>query len=136
MTSSVPGLPVRCLIATIAVPLVLGACASPQAPPPSASPTPPPAATGGTAAPASASAPAPGTGTATAPQPAAAPAPAPIDPAIARPQAQKLALEAVDQLQNGDEPGARTTLERALALDPQNDLARKLDEQIRADAQR
>jgi tetratricopeptide (TPR) repeat protein len=59
-----------------------------------------------------------------------------VPPAIARPQAQKLALEAVDQLQNGDEPAARTTLERALALDPANDLARKLSDQIRADAQK
>ncbi|HVE50652.1 MAG TPA: LysM peptidoglycan-binding domain-containing protein [Casimicrobiaceae bacterium] len=45
-------------------------------------------------------------------------------------------MEAVDQLQNGDEAAARGTLERALALDPANDLARKLMEQIRADAQK
>jgi LysM repeat protein len=57
-------------------------------------------------------------------------------PAAARAQSQKLALEAVDQLQNGDEAAARGTLERAVALDPGNDLARKLNEQIRADAQR
>lgn len=63
-------------------------------------------------------------------------APAEVPPAQARPQAQKLALEAVDQLQNGDEAQARATLERALALDPNNDLARKLTEQIRADAQK
>jgi tetratricopeptide (TPR) repeat protein len=68
--------------------------------------------------------------------PPPAPAPAPIDPAVARPQAAKLALEAVDQLQNGDETAARATLERALALDPANDLARKLQEQVRADAQK
>jgi tetratricopeptide (TPR) repeat protein len=68
---------------------------------------------------------------------APAPPPAPtVDPAIARPQAQKLALEAVDQLQNGDEAAARATLERALALDATNDLAKKLSDQICADAQK
>ncbi len=65
------------------------------------------------------------------------PAPAPeLSPAAAKAQAQKLALEAVDQLQNGDELAARATLERAAQLDPGNDLARKLSDQIRADAQR
>jgi tetratricopeptide (TPR) repeat protein len=59
-----------------------------------------------------------------------------LSPAAAKAQAQKLALEAVDQLQNGDESAARTTLERAAQLDPGNDLARKLGDQIRADAQR
>ena len=71
-----------------------------------------------------------------APPPAAEPAPPEVPPAIARPQAQKLALEAVDQLQNGEEAAARATLDRALALDPANDLARKLADQIRADAQK
>jgi tetratricopeptide (TPR) repeat protein len=71
-----------------------------------------------------------------APPRAAEPAPVDVPPAIARPQAQKLALEAVDQLQGGDEALARSTLERALALDPANDLARKLSDQIRADAQK
>ena len=37
---------------------------------------------------------------------------------------------------NGDETAARATLDRALALDPANDLAKKLAEQIRADAQK
>jgi tetratricopeptide (TPR) repeat protein len=102
-------------------------------------PTAPPASPAGTATPAPTTA--PGTPPA-APQPsppataAPAPAPAPVDPAVARPQAAKLALEAVDQLQNGDETAARGTLERALALDPANDLARKLMDQIRADAQK
>jgi len=65
------------------------------------------------------------------------PAPAPeLSPAAAKAQAQKLALEAVDQLQNGDEQAARATLERAAQLDAGNDLARKLSDQIRADAQR
>jgi tetratricopeptide (TPR) repeat protein len=59
-----------------------------------------------------------------------------LSPAAAKAQAQKLALEAVDQLQNGDELAARATLERAAQLDPGNDLARKLSDQIRADAQR
>jgi len=83
------------------------------------------------AEPAPAAAPAPPS-----PLPSAEPAPADIPPAIARPQAQKLALEAVDQLQNGDEAQARVTLDRALALDSGNDLARKLSDQIRADAQK
>jgi tetratricopeptide (TPR) repeat protein len=87
-------------------------------------------------APAAPVAPAPEAAPPTSPPPAAEPAPADVPPAIARPQAQKLALEAVDQLQNGDEAQARATLERALALDPNNDLARKLSDQIRADAQK
>jgi len=65
----------------------------------------------------------------------AAPVPE-LSPAAARAQAQKLALEAVDQLQNGDEAAARVTLERAAATDPANELARKLTDQIHADAQR
>ena len=67
---------------------------------------------------------------------AAAPAGPELTPAQAKAQAQKLALEAVDQLQNGDEAAARQTLEKALALDPTNDLARKLQDQIKADAQK
>src|SRR5262249_46912431 len=50
--------------------------------------------------------------------------------------AQNLAREAVNQLQNGDENAARATLDRALALDASNDLARKLMDQIKADAQK
>ena len=42
----------------------------------------------------------------------------------------------MDQLQNGDETAARLTLDKALALDSTNDLARKLQEQIKADAQK
>ena len=98
---------------------------TPGAPADADRPRPPP----GAAAPA-----APGT-PASAGQRRPRPRPA-VDPAIARPQAQKLALEAVDQLQNGDEAAARATLDRALALDPANDLARKLIDQIRADAQK
>jgi Tfp pilus assembly protein PilF len=75
--------------------------------------------------------------------PPSAPAPEPVAPApTAEPtpqskaQAQRTALEAVDQLQRGDESAARATLERVLAMDPGNELAKRLMDQIRADAQR
>jgi hypothetical protein len=80
--------------------------------------------------------------TAAPPPPTAAPAPAArppepeLSPAQAKAQAQKLALEAVDQLQNGDEIAARQTLAKALALDPANDIAKKMNDQIAADAQK
>ena len=86
------------------------------------------------------------------PKPAPAPAPAPVaaaeppkpvtppvpdlSPAQAKAQAQKLAIDSVTQLQNGDEASAQKTLEQALALDPNNDLAKKLMEQIKADPQK
>jgi tetratricopeptide (TPR) repeat protein len=70
-----------------------------------------------------------------APAPAAPPVPE-LSPAQARAQAQRLALDAVDQLQNGDEPAARLTLDKAVALDPTNELAKKLQDQIKADAQK
>ena len=83
---------------------------------------------------------------ATAPAPAAQPAVADVRPAVpaapeippaeARPMAAKLALQAVDQLQVGDEAAAKATIEQALKLDPANDLAKKLLDQINADAQR
>ena len=115
--------PQRHAAAVLAVALTVG-CATQPAPAPA--PT--------TPAPAAAVQPAP---SAAAPSAAPTPPPAPVvDPAIARPQAQKLALEAVDQLQNGDEAAARATLERAFALDATNDLAKKLSDQIRADAQK
>jgi len=115
---------VRALLAPLAVSLLVAACASS---PPAPSGTPPPA---------SGAAPAAGSATPT-PEAVPVPAPAPeLSPAAAKAQAQKLALEAVDQLQNGDELAARATLERAAQLDPGNDLARKLSDQIRADAQR
>ena len=74
-------------------------------------------------------------------EPAAAAAPAApvvpdIPPSEARPMAARLALQAVDQLQGGDDIGARATLEQALKLDPNNDLAKNLHSQINADAQR
>jgi tetratricopeptide (TPR) repeat protein len=71
-----------------------------------------------------------------APEPVAPPSPAVEPTRDAKAQSQRTALEAVDQLQNGDETTARTTLERALALDPGNELAKKLLDQIRADPQR
>ncbi len=77
-----------------------------------------------------------------APQPApveakpAAPAAPEIPPAEAKPMAAKLALQAVDQLQVGDEAAAKGTIEQALKLDPANELAKKLLDQINADAQR
>ena len=48
----------------------------------------------------------------------------------------KLAIQAVDLLQNGDEPAAHAVLDRALAADATNDLAKKLLDQIRADPQK
>jgi tetratricopeptide (TPR) repeat protein len=127
MTPLLPDLRLRSVVA-LGILLVVAACATPPTPAPSTTAAAPPAATGtsGTT-PAAAGTP---------PAPTPAPPPPPVDPAIARPQAQKLALEAVDQLQNGDEAAARGTLDRALALDPANDLARKLSDQIRADAQK
>jgi len=72
-----------------------------------------------------------------APAPVPAPPPVPeLTPAQAKAQAQRLALDAVDQLQNGDEVAARQTLDKAVALDPTNDLAKKLQDQIKADAQK
>jgi tetratricopeptide (TPR) repeat protein len=100
---------------------VLAGCAAPTSPPGPA-----------TAAPTGAD-----TRAAAAPPAAPAPPPAPeISPAQAKAQAQRLAIEAVDQLQNGDEASARSALERALSLDPANELARKLTEEIKADAQK
>jgi len=91
---------------------------------------PPPATDAATAAGAARPAPA-----AVAPVPAPAPVPD-LTPAQAKAQAQRLALDAVDQLQNGDEAAARLTLDKAVALDSTNDLARKLQDQIKADAQK
>jgi tetratricopeptide (TPR) repeat protein len=106
------------------VALLCAACAT-EPPAPSA-PQPVPAAPPRTAAPA----------------PAPAPAPPPPQPPTEaqiredRATAQKLAMDAIDQLQNGDEAAAGASLDRALALDGSNDLARKLQDQIRADPQR
>jgi len=80
------------------------------------------------------------------PAPAAAPPPEPVKPppppepqltpAQAKAQAQKLTIEAITQLENGDEATAQKTLEQALALDSGNDLAKKLMDQIKADPQK
>jgi tetratricopeptide (TPR) repeat protein len=70
------------------------------------------------------------------PAPAPAPAAPELSPAQAKAQAQKLALEAVDKLQNGDEAAARQLLTQAQALDASNEIARKMSEQINADAQK
>ena len=100
---------------------LLAACATPSAPPPAPATPAPPAA----AAPA----------TPPAPQPAK-PAVPDLPPAQAKAQAQKHAIDAVDQLQNGDEGAARQSIEQALALDATNELARNLRDQIQADAQK
>ena len=65
-----------------------------------------------------------------------APAVPELTPAQAKAQAQKLTIDSVTQLQNGDEASAQRTLEQALALDATNDLAKKLMEQIKADPQK
>jgi LysM repeat protein len=110
---------VRLVCAALAA-LGLAACATPEG-----GPTPGAPASGTTAkAPAS-----PGAGTAATPSPE-------VSAAEAKPAAQKLALQAVDQLQVGDETGARLTIEQALKLDATNELAKNLLGQINADAQR
>jgi LysM repeat protein len=70
-----------------------------------------------------------------APKPAPPPPVPELPPAQAKAEAQKLAISAIDMLQNGDEANARATLEKATTLDPANDLAKKLLDQIKADAQ-
>lgn len=117
MTTVVTGRSARtgAVLATVA--LLLVACA---AEPPKPAPAPPP--------PAPVVAPEP-------PKPVA-PAVPELTPAQAKAQAQKLAIDAVTQLQNGDEASAQRTLEQALAIDPSNDLAKKLMEQIKADPQK
>src|SRR5262245_10126420 len=98
----------RLLIAMLAAMALMSGCATPPPPPPPVAPAPPPP-----------------------PEPTPPPAPE-LPPAQAKAEAQKLALQAVDSLQNGDENTARGTLEKALALDSTNDLAKKLMDQIRA----
>lgn len=111
--------PVRFLSAiAVTVAVLIAGCASPPPAPPAPAPAPPPPVE------------------APPPPPPAAPAAPELTPAQAKAQAQKLALEAVDHLQNGDEAGARQALSTAQALDPGNDLARKMSEQINADAQK
>jgi len=104
---------------SVALAALLASCASQP---------PAPAATAPAAAPTAEAVPAPA--------PPAVPAAPELSPAQAKAQAQKLALEAVDHLQNGDEAGARQALTTALTLDPANDIARKMQEQVNADAQK
>lgn len=81
-----------------------------------------------------------GTGAATAAaaraRQAAAAAEPQLTPAQAKAQAQKLAIEAITELQTGDEAAAQKSLDQALALEPNSDLARKLLDQIKADPQK
>ena len=102
-----------------AVALVLAGCATPEpAPAPAPAPAPPPVVA--------------------APEPVKpAPPPEPqLTPAQAKQQAQKLTIEAIAQLQNGEVAAAQKMLDQAQALDPANDLAKKMQEQIRADPQK
>jgi LysM repeat protein len=109
----------RAAASLMVVVLLAAGCATPE--PPKPAPPPPP--------------PAP---VAPPPEPVKPPPPPEpqLTPAQAKAQAQKLTIEAITQLQNGDEPGASKALEEALKLDPASDLARKLTEQIRADPQK
>lgn len=68
-----------------------------------------------------------------APPATAPPAPTgPVTPAMQQ-QAQKTAMAAVGMLETGHEDDARTELQRALALDPNNKLALNLKRQVDAD---
>jgi len=108
----------RAAALTIALAMLVAACATEPKPAPAPAPPPPPPA-------------------AVVEPPKPAPPPAPeLTPAQAKAQAQKLTIEAISQLQNGDESGAQKTLEQAQALDASNDLAKKLMEQIKADPQK
>ncbi len=103
----------------IAVALLLAACAAPEpAPKPEPPPAPPPVVV----------APEP-------PKPAPPPEPQ-LTPAEKRAQAQKLTIDAITQLQNGEEAAAQRMLEQSLALDPGSDLAKKMMDQIKADPQK
>ena len=108
----------RAAACIVAVALLAAGCAAPEQPKPAPGPAPAPAP----------AAPEP-------PKPAPPPEPV-LTPAQAKAQAQKLTIDSITQLQNGDEPAAQKMLEQALALDPANDLARKLMEQTRADPQK
>ena len=103
----------RLAAAAVAAVAILAGCATPPPPPPAPKPAEPVVA---------------------APKPVTPAAPE-LPPAQAKAEAQKLALSAIDMLQNGDEANARAALEKATAMDPANDLARKLLDQIKADAQ-
>ena len=102
-----------------AVALALAGCAAQEpAPAPAPAPAPPPVAA--------------------APEPVKpTPPPEPqLTPAQAKQQAQKLTIDAIAQLQNGEVAAAQKMLEQAQTLDPANDLAKKMQEQIKADPQK
>ena len=109
----------RAAVSFLLVVLLAAGCATPE--PPKPAPAPPP--------------PAP---VAPPPEPVKPPPPPEpqLTPAQAKAQAQKLTIEAITQLQNGDEPSAQKSLEEALKLDPTSDLAKKLMDQIKADPQK
>jgi tetratricopeptide (TPR) repeat protein len=110
----------RAAASLLLVVLVAAGCATPEPPKPAPPPPPPPAPVAPPPEP---------------PKPLPPPEPQ-LTPAQAKAQAQKLTVEAITQLQNGDEPSAQKSLEEALKLDPTSDLARKLMDQIRADPQK
>ncbi len=102
----------------LAAALLVAACATPEPAPKPAPPPPPPVVV----------APEP-------PKPAPPPEPQ-LSPAEKRAQAQKLTIDAITQLQNGEEAAAQRMLEQALVLDPGSDLAKKMMDQIKADPQK
>jgi tetratricopeptide (TPR) repeat protein len=110
----------RAAASLLLVAFLAAGCATPEPPKPAPPPAPPPA---------------PAAPPPEAPKPAPPPEPQ-LSPAQAKAQAQKLTVEAITQLQNGDEPSAQKTLEEALKHDPSSDLARKLMDQIKADPQK
>ena len=103
-----------CAAGALAIAALIAGCATPPSAPPAAPAAPAPAE----------------------PAPPPAPAAPELSPAQAKAQAQKLALEAVDKLQNGDEPAARQLLTQAQTLDGSTAIARKMLAQINADAQK
>ncbi len=111
----------RAFVLATLVALTVAGCATPPpepAPPPAPAPVAPP--------------PPP---VVEAPKPVPPPAPE-LTPAQAKAQAHKLTIDAITQLQDGDETAAQVTLEEAMKLDPANELARKLMDQIKADPQK
>ena len=99
--------------------LLVTACATPEpTPKPEPAPPPPPVVV----------APEP-------PKPVPPPEPI-LSPAEKRAQAQKLTIDAITQLQNGEAAAAQRMLEQALVLDPASDLAKKMLDQTKADPQK
>src|SRR4051812_33401077 len=91
---------IRSTAMAIAMAVLVAACATEPKPAPAPAPAPAP----------------PPVAVVEPPKPAAPPAPE-LTPAQARAQAQKLTIEAISQLQNGDESGAQKTLEQALSVE-------------------